>query len=267
MATTWILLRGLVREQAHWDCFPDCLADVLGAGHRIVCLDLPGNGAQHTQRSPMRVAGMVADARAQLARRGIQGPVWLVALSLGGMVAVEWLRRHPEQVRGAALINSSAARFSPFWQRLRPANYGRILFTGWLGRDRLRRERMILEITTNQLSADRKEQLARRFVAVDQARPVSAANTFRQLWAALRFRAPATLPERAVLIINGDGDRLVNPACSHALADAWQRPLAVHAEGGHDLSLDAPDWLAATLAQWWTKTAKLSPLDPVAVRA
>jgi pimeloyl-ACP methyl ester carboxylesterase len=267
MATTWILLRGLVREHAHWDRFPDCLAGALDAGHRIVCLDLPGNGTLHTLRSPMRVAGMVAAARAQLLRRGIQGPVRLVALSLGGMVAVEWLRRHPEEVEGAVLINSSAARFSPFWQRLRPANYGRILFTGWLGRDRLRRERMILEITTNRLSADQKEQLARRFVAVDRARPVSAANTFRQLWAALRFRAPATLPERAVLIINGGGDRLVNPACSHALANAWHRPLAVHAAGGHDLSLDDPLWLAATLAQWWTQTSELSPLDPVTAQA
>ncbi|HAV70244.1 MAG TPA: alpha/beta hydrolase, partial [Alcanivorax sp.] len=44
MPTTWILLRGLVREQAHWNGFADRLAGALGADHRVMCMDLPGNG-------------------------------------------------------------------------------------------------------------------------------------------------------------------------------------------------------------------------------
>lgn len=249
--TTWVLLRGLVREQAHWDGFAERLAGVLGAGNRVLPLDLPGNGVFFRGTSPTRVAGMVAAARRDLADQGVTGPVRLVALSLGGMVAVEWLRRHPEQLLGAALINSSAAPFSPFWRRLRPANYGRIVCQGLLSRDRLARERMILDLTTHHLSAAERDDIAERFRTVDALRPVSAANTVRQLWAAARFRAPRTLPAGPpVLIVNGAGDRLVHPACSRALARAWHCPLAVHPDGGHDLSLDAPDWLAATLAAW-----------------
>ena len=151
----------------------------------------------------------------------------------------------------AALINSSAAPFSPFWRRLRPGNYGRILCQGLLSRDRLARERMILDITTNHLSPLERDAVARRFLAVARARPVSAANTVRQLWAAARFRAPARLPEGpSVLVINGAGDRLVHPDCSRALARAWERPLAVHPDAGHDLSLDAPAWLTDTLVRW-----------------
>ena len=70
MPTTWILLRGLVREQAHWNGFADRLAGALGADHRVMCMDLPGNGVRHRDRSPTRIAGMVEAAREDLARRG-----------------------------------------------------------------------------------------------------------------------------------------------------------------------------------------------------
>lgn len=261
-STTWILLRGLVREQAHWDGFPERLAGALGEGHRIVCVDLPGNGQWHTQRSPARVSAMVDAARRQLREQGITGRLRLVALSLGAMVAVQWLCNHPREIEAVALINSSAARFSPFWKRLRPANYARIVLHGLFGRDRLRRETMILRITTNLLAQDQRQRLAKRFTDIDRLRPVSAANTVRQLWAALRFRAPLALPPATpVLVINGAGDRLVSPDCSRDLARHWRRPLVVHPDGGHDLSLDAPDWLARTLVLWWTEQGEMSPVD------
>lgn len=251
MPTTWILLRGLVREQAHWNGFADRLAGALGEGHHVMCMDLPGNGLRYRDRSPTRIAAMVDATREDLARRGVDGPINLVALSLGGMVAMEWLRRYPRQVAAAALINSSAAPVSPFWHRLKPANYGAIVRHGLLGRDRLKRERLILDITTNRLSDADKDRIARQFQHIDEARPVSAANTVRQLWAAARFRAPSQLPAgRPVLVINAAADRLVDPRCSAALARRWSARRAVHPDGGHDLSLDDPGWLADTLADW-----------------
>lgn len=251
--TTWVLLRGLVREQAHWNGFAERLAATLGNGHRVLALDLPGNGVLCGRRSPTRVADMVAAARQELADQQVHGRLRLVALSLGGMVAVEWLARHPEQIAAVALINSSAAPFSPFWRRLRPANYGPILIRGLLSGDRLAREQLVLQLTTNRLSRSTRAAIAERFHAIDAVRPVTSANTLRQLWAAARFRAPRHLPDdRPVLIINGAADRLVHPDCSRTLARVWRRPLAVHPEGGHDLSLDAPQWLAATLSRWWS---------------
>ena len=78
MPTTWILLRGLVREQAHWNGFADRLAGALGADHRVMCMDLPGNGLRHRDRSPTRIAAMVDAAREDLAGRGVDGPIHLV---------------------------------------------------------------------------------------------------------------------------------------------------------------------------------------------
>lgn len=251
MPTTWILLRGLVREQAHWNGFADRLTGALGAGHQVMCMDLPGNGQRYRDRSPTRIAAMVDAAREDLIRLDVEGPIHLVALSLGGMVAMEWLRRYPREVASAVLINSSAAPVSPFWQRLKPANYVAIVRHGLLGRDRLKREHMILGITTNRLTDADKERIAREFQKIDEARPVSAANTVRQLWAAARFRAPEALPEeRPLLVINAAADRLVDPRCSAALARRWAAQCAVHPDGGHDLSLDDPTWLAGTLAAW-----------------
>ena len=196
MPTTWILLRGLVREQAHWNGFADRLAAALGTNHRVMCMDLPGNGVRHRDRSPTRIAAMVDAAREDLAGRGVDGPIHLVALSLGGMVAMEWLRRFPRQVAAAALINSSAAPVSPFWHRLKPANYGAIVRHGLLGRDRLKRERMILEITTNRLSdADGAHRPA---IPADRR---GASGVRRQYRAAVvgggAFRAPKRCPKAA----------------------------------------------------------------------
>ncbi|KAF0806325.1 hydrolase [Alcanivorax xiamenensis] len=251
MTTTWILLRGLIREQAHWQGFDRHLADVLGGEHEVRCVDLPGNGQRYHERSPTTVAEMVDAARAELGDEVLSRRPRLVALSLGGMVGMDWLRRFPGELGGAALINSSTARFSPFHQRLRARNYPRLLRDVLLSRDTENKERAILELTTNLLAPERLTEVAREWALIAGGRPVSTANSLRQLWAAARFQAPARLPGSSpVLIVNGGGDRLVSPCCSQALARAWNRPLSVHPAAGHDLSLDAPDWLARELKSW-----------------
>ena len=249
MGRTWVLLRGLVREQRHWEDFPEQFQASVPQD-QVLTVDLPGNGQFYRDKSPTRVAAMVAHLRDQLARQGHQGPYHLVALSLGGMVAVQWLCQAPGDVAFAGLINTSASRYSPFWRRLRPANYRRLLSDAVFSRDRLRKEVAILEITSNLREADYLHQLADTWAGYARERPVSLANSLRQLLAAMRFRAPAALPESVpVLIINGAGDRLVSPACSQTLAQAWDLPIKSHPQAGHDLPLDAPRWLINTVIE------------------
>jgi pimeloyl-ACP methyl ester carboxylesterase len=250
MARTWVLLRGLVREQRHWEGFSVRLQEQFPAD-RVVMVDLPGNGMLHNIRSPARIEGMVASLRASLSERGFRPPFHVVALSLGAMTAISWISDYPGEVAAAALLNSSVARFSPFWHRLRPSSYRQILVNGLLSRDRLSREQTILGLTTNLLPATTLEDIARRWTEYAHQSPVSTVNALRQLAAAARFSAPIRLPAGLpVLIINGAGDRLVNPACSRAMAKGWGIPIRVHPEAGHDLTLDAGDWVANTLAGW-----------------
>ena len=250
MSRTWILLRGLIRESRHWEQFPGQFSRHFG-DDQVITVDLPGNGDKCQQRSPTRVEQMVTSLRADLSQRGLKPPFHVVSLSLGAMTAISWLHDYPAEVAAAVVINTSVSRFSPFWKRLRPENYRRILLQGLLTRDPLVRERTILDITTNLVSAEMREQIARRWVGYAQTAGVTRLNALRQLFAAARFSAPAQLPSAVpVLVLNGGGDRLVNPDCSRALARGWQLPLEVHPRAGHDLTLDDGPWAVEQIAGW-----------------
>lgn len=255
MARTWVLLRGLVREQRHWDDFTALFQGAVPAD-QVVTLDLPGNGSRHGQTSSTRIPAMVADLRAQLRQRGLPGPYHVVALSLGGMLAVQWLSQAPQEVAFASLINTSVSRFSPFWRRLRPVNYPRLLKDGLFSKRPWHKERMILDLTTNLLTPQQCYALAEKWADYAHDSPVSTANSLRQLLAAMRFSAPLALPRQVpVQVVNGGADRLVSPRCSQALASAWGLPLRVHHQAGHDLPLDAPQWLVNTLLEGVTNSA------------
>lgn len=242
---TWFFLRGLVREAGHWAGFLERFRAAF-PGREAVALDLPGNGAHFREPSPLSVARMAESVRAEyLARRGPANH--LFALSLGGMVGLEWLRRWPGDFRSTVLVNTSVRGLSPFHQRLRPRNYARILTLMFSG-DPAAVERKILEMTSHNL--DRREELVRAWTEIHRLRPVSPRNAVRQLWAASRFRPPRERPPVPTLVLNGARDELVNPACSKALAGHWGLELRVHPEAGHDLTLDAPDWVLEQLRTW-----------------
>lgn len=252
MARTWVLLRGLIREQRHWQDFAERMRTAFPAD-RVLGLDLPGNGRLYRQPSPTSIEAMVNALRRQLSEQQCEGPVQVVALSLGAMATLHWLANYPGEVARAVLINSSVSRFSPFWHRLRPANYPRIVFRGLLASDALSRERNILAMTSNLLAAEQREQVARAWAGYAAEQPVSRGNALRQLLAAARFRAPIRLPGAVpVLLLNGAGDRLVDPRSTLAMARGWGLPVRVHPQAGHDLTLDDPDWVLATIRDWVT---------------
>lgn len=247
MAKTWILLRGLIREQRHWGQFATEMQKAF-PGDRIIMLDLPGNGARCRETSPASIADMVESLRQQYNAIGIDGPIHMIALSLGGMIAVQWLSQYPQEFAFAALINSSAKPFSPAWRRLRPGNYGTILNLLCTKPSAEKRERAIIAMTTARQSPDRQQVLAAEWAEYARTHPVSRSNTRRQLRAAMRFRAPQHLPEGVpVVIVNSAADHLVHPSCSQRLAEAWSCPLLTHPDAGHDLPLDDPHWLLQQL--------------------
>lgn len=241
---TWVLLRGLVRERRHWEGFDARLAARLGA--RVITPDLPGNGARNEEPSPLTIGAMVDALRGTLRDEGVSGPVFVLAQSLGGMVTVEWMRAHPEDIRGAVLVNTSLRGISPSHHRFRPHNLPALARRYFVDRGVLGKERLLLELTL----AMREDlpDIAARWARFAEDRPVSFANTLRQLAAAARFRAPTEPPPGPMLVVCGARDRLVEPACSLALAGRWGVPIEVHPRGGHDLSVDDPAWLVDRIA-------------------
>lgn len=243
--SNWVLLRGLMREQRHWGGFPAQLAQALPDAV-LATPDLPGNGTRHQLRSATRVADMVEFCRAELRGRGLAPPYHLLALSLGGMVAVEWAARHPGELAGCVLLNTSMRPFSPFHQRLRWQNYGAIAALLLRGGAR-RQEELILRLTSR--DGARADLLA-QWLDYQREYPVARANALRQLLSAARYSAPAARPAVPLLVLAGAGDRLVDPRCSQRLAAAWQAPCRIHPDAGHDLPLDDGAWVAAQVANW-----------------
>jgi len=237
----WILLRGLTREQRHWGAFVAEFAAAF-APAPVITLDLPGNGMLNETSTPTRVLAMAESCRAELRARGMAPPYRVLAMSLGAMVTTAWCAAHSAEIDCAVLINTSLRPFSPAHHRFKPSGALLRLALGW--RDPLARERAVLALTSNApRRSDRDDPLVREWAAYWRERPVSAANTLRQLWAAARFVAPGTPPCGRVLLLTSTQDGLVDTRCSLALARAWRCEVESHPWAGHDLPLDDPAWV------------------------
>lgn len=239
----WILLRGLTRERAHWGSFPLKLQEAF-PGHRFHMVDLPGTGVHYREDSPAAVASIREKVRERVCH--IPGPLSILALSMGGMVALDWAQNAAEgEIQDLVLINTSSG-FSPPWQRMRPGAWPRILRL--LGRRELfDRERDILRLTSNR---EVPLSLAKQWYSIQRQRPVSTGNALNQLAAAARFTPAPKRPLPDALLIASRGDRIVHWRCSAVLEERWQWTLRLHPDAGHDLPLDEPDWIIQQMRNW-----------------
>jgi len=272
-AMDWLFLRGLARAAAHWDRQPAALEAAL-PGDRVHTLDLPGIATAVERRAPWSVAAMVGDlrerwlelrdgtpaagplgqARGERTGAGPSGepgrPWGILGISLGGMVAMQWLASHPTDFERGVVIVSSAANLSPPWRRMLPSctpTYLAALFA----RDVEARERRILGVITNDDA--RRPGLVAKNVALAPTTPIPIPVAVRQLSAATVWRAPRTLPV-PTLFLGSDADHMVHPGCTPKLATRFDMPCRMHPWGGHELPHDDPDWVAAQVAAWLAET-------------
>jgi pimeloyl-ACP methyl ester carboxylesterase len=263
----WVLLRGLGREAGHWGDFAAQLRAAF-PGAPVLTPDLPGCGSEQALRPATTVSGLLECVRTAVRRARPDGPLRLVGLSLGGMVALEWLQQHPAEIAEVVLINTSAGGVSPPWRRLRPgAVWG--LVRAALTRDVPARERHVFAFTSTR--TERQAEVVAWWTELARARPVHRATAARHLLAAGRFRlgrANGALrlkqdiaAGRPVLVLVSQRDGMVAPACSLALAAQLGTPVRVHATAGHDLPLDDPEWVIAQIAQWLRAPAGTAPAD------
>jgi alpha-beta hydrolase superfamily lysophospholipase len=247
----WFFVRGLVREAAHWGSFRQEFANQFPDAH-VHFLDVPGNGRYWNRESALSVPEAVDHLRKEFGE--IVGsdpsiPNYLVAISLGGMLAIDWITRLPADFKGAILMNTSLGGVSPLHHRLQPQALP-LLGKIFLQPDLSKREALILDLTSRVLSSEQREEIARARADIFERRPVSRWNALRQLISAARYRAPAKGPSIPTLILSSLGDRMVSPACSKALAKRWNLPIETHATAGHDLPADAPEWCLQKITAW-----------------
>ncbi len=250
-AAHWVFLRGLVRESAHWDDFPERFAAGM-ANARVHLVDLPGNGRHWRQPSPLSLCEAMEAVRSEALRsmgreRPVFQPFYLFSISLGGMVAVEWAHRHPQELAGTVLVNTSLRGLNPLSQRLSLRAWP-LLARIVAERDVGKRESLILELTSAAKTPE--AGLIENRIAIYLRHPVRVRNVFRQLWAAACHRPPIEKPAIPVLLLNSLGDCMVDPECTRALARRWSLEPKTHPWAGHDLPLDDPGWVIAQVRDW-----------------
>ncbi len=261
----WVLLRGLGRDSRHWGEFIGIMAEAFPHDD-FICVDLPGFGRARNFPAPDSIAAIVEFVRKQSEELLVDGPVNLLAISLGGMVAADWMARYPDEISRAVLINTSS-NLSPLSQRIARPALLQLLGSALLAR--LLRKPELLEKRVAHWVINREEKralIAGRWASFHHGGKINLRGLLRQLQAGARFRpAPVTQP---VLLLRGLGDRLVHPACSTALYVYWRNgnsELEMHAHpgGGHDLPEDAPAWIAQQIRQWLaTGTPLTAPEEP-----
>ena len=248
-----ILLRGLAREAGHWLEFPDYLRAVLGDHCQLHLVDFPGCGRYHQHTALDSISAMTDHARAELAAATSpnisDSPVLLIGISMGGMVALDWAQRFPQELDGLTLINSSAGN-QPFWWRLKPAAWPTMLRTMFVAPDT--RESLVLKVVSNQ-RADYNLHL-QRWLEIQQQHPITRNTIITMLRAAAAFKPKADCRVQG-LILASEQDRMVSVRASRALARQFQWPIYSHPSAGHDLPMDDPQWVAMQIKHWLDQRA------------
>ncbi|MEM1325803.1 MAG: alpha/beta hydrolase [Bacteroidota bacterium] len=248
----FFLLRGLSREHRHWGedfisalkkQFPDA---------KYTFMDLPGAGDHHDQKSYLSVKKMANFLHEQhgdsLAAH--KGNNILLATSLGGIVALEWIDSYPDDFGGIIMVSSSFKGICKGKERAQPKakrEMMSILLTG----DMPKREQKLLNINSNHRADD--EALLQQWIQIQEERPISRWTMVKQGIGGMLYRPKKKKVTIPVLILGSLEDRLVAPSCICKVGDWYKGEYAFHPDSGHGMPIDAPEWMMNVSADWWER--------------
>ncbi len=245
MSKQWVLVRGIMSEAFHWgDFLPQLQAQF--PADQFHTADILGNGRHFQHTTPLSLKKNIQALREQAP---LSGKKILLGFSLGGMLALEWAHRHPDEVEAVILINCSLNN-SPIYKRLQPLSLKNI-FQSVMQKDMLRREEIIIRLTTAALPAARVQEVASAWGPRVHVHPVKPINFLWQMFVAAQVSQRRN-PPAPVLVLASGKDRVVHPDCSHKIAKNWNIPLVKHPEAGHDLTLEDPHWVLTQVHNFLT---------------
>ena len=250
------LLRGLSREHSHWsEEFLEALTTQFKGGN-YTFMDLPGAGDYHDERAMMSVVKMAeflheTHADSLAAHRGNN---ILLATSLGGIVALEWLDRYPEDFDGVIMVSSGFKGICKGSERVRPGaklTTLSILLTGKMPK----REQKLLNINSNFHQKD--TVLLNEWIAIQEERPITRGAMIKQGLGGMFYKPKKKKVVVPMLILGSYGDQLVHPDCICDVADWFKGEMAFHHSAGHGIPIDAPQWIVEVSSEWWERQLAL----------
>lgn len=233
----WIVIRGLGREAAHSREFLSKLQEA-DPESRVRCVDLPGAGEFYKLSSPMSIESIAEFVNLQVEKQE-SSERYILAVSLGAMVATSLLKKYPQVAKGAVLANTSFANLSPFYHRLQIEALAH-MYKAVTSTDLIAREKEVLAMVSNRSDRD---LYAEEWADIARQRPVAPMNFLKQLLAASFYKLDYEKPAHPILVLSSARDRMVHPECSQKLSHFWDLPIEVHPTAGHELWLDDADWV------------------------
>lgn len=246
---TFYLLRGIGRESAHWgDTFTTYVQSNIPQA-QFVLMNLPGAGEYHDDRALPSVEKMADFLRDQhkSSMDSRKGKKIIVATSLAGNVALEWITQYPTDFQGAVLLSTSLKGVCKSKNRVQ-IRAKKDFINIFLIKDIRARERAFLNINSNLNVGN--DSLLNAWVEIQKERPVSKKALLKQTVAGMAYKPPKEKPVIPVLLIGSAADKIVHEECFQKVSEKLESDLYLHPTAGHGIPIDAPLWLADTTSFW-----------------
>lgn len=207
------------------------------ADYRVIIPDLAGFGGSAPAKETMTMADYADDLARIYDELGIQEPVIMVGLSMGGYILLEFLQRFKDRVQGVVFCDSRAANDSAEVAKARQilANEVQSEGTQKLVQTMIPK---LFSATTQKLAP---EKIADTRLAMQRATPSGIAAAARGMAVRRDFRpflAEFNLP---ACLICGEDDVITPPAEMQSMADALpQATFHCIPQAGHMAPLEAP---------------------------
>ena len=218
---------------------------------RVITPDLPGFG--RSVRDPSPSMATMADAVGRLLDQlGPQQPVILGGLSMGGYVALEFLRKFPERVKALALFSTKAAADSPEQRQGRFKLIERLRHEGLKGLPRTMLPTLVGR-TTAAAHPSVVAEVERLILAADLDGVIDALRAMADRADARSRLSSIACP---TLIIAGSEDQVIPPGESRLMAEAIQgAELTIIPRAGHLTNLEQPEAFQAVVEAWLRRVA------------
>ena len=241
------LLIGLTKETRHWS--EDFLKAIKEQLHpkEIHLVELPGAGKLLHKKSPATISKIVDEARSHVSFHPERKRL-VVAISMGGMVAWEWVTRYPNDFEGMVMINSSLAGVSPTFKRLQPKALVDFFKIAATPKGEVK-EKLVLDLCSNHPENSKKIHPHWTKLSLEANMPLP--NVLNQLLAAMKFR-PKKIPHIPLLVVAAKHDRLAHYSCSEQIANLTKSKFVLCEDKtvGHAFHVDAPEFLVTEIKTW-----------------
>jgi pimeloyl-ACP methyl ester carboxylesterase len=243
MTVPAVLLHALAPGSAMW---AEQRRALVRSGHRVLTPDQRGYGARPLGSAPPSL-GVAADDLARLLDERHIHDIVLAGVSMGGYVAMEFLRRHPGRVRALALLSTRAGPDDGPTAAQRHAFAAAVVDPVAGPRVTRSAAPTLVGATTR---AERPTVAGRVRAMVEAVAPATLAWSQRAIAArpgSFDLLRAANVP---AVVIAGEEDELVPLPEAHAMATALpDARLVTVPKAGHLVPMEAPDEVTRALAE------------------